>query len=412
MSENKVITVHDLSKIYRIDERSGYKTLCDSINRFCSRCLEKLKNGGRSGPQTANYVWALKGISFDVKKGQKVGIIGRNGSGKTTLLKVLSRITYPTEGYAQVTGKVATLLEVGTGFHPELTGRDNVYLSGAILGMKKAEIMRKFDEIITFAELEKFVDTPVKHYSSGMFVRLAFSVAAHLDSDIVFVDETLAVGDLAFQKKCLGKIDDIAKSGRTVLFVTHQMNQVRRICDCCIWLDSGSIRYFGPTPETVSAYEAMMGSLVRTDERADSGGYYRARFLKWEITQPLGPKPNAIDTTGAVEVDFSLKINTPVRHGRHGIALFNSEGQLVWGAAAESLKLDAGLHTLKYKLSSLPLKPGYYYWLVTIYEENTLLDSWYCFPELLISTLPLASRWDNSAGFLNLPYQFHIASDK
>ncbi len=200
--------------------------------------------------------WALKDVSLEVKEGEVLGLIGRNGAGKTTLLKILSRITRPTAGWAEIRGRVRSLLEVGTGFHGELTGRENTYLSGSILGMGKREIDRKFDEIVAFAEIDKFIDTPVKHYSSGMYVRLAFSVAAHLEPEILLVDEVLAVGDINFQKKCLGKMGDVARAGRTIVLVSHQMNQMRRLCHRVVWIDAGSIRRDGPTHEVVSAYES------------------------------------------------------------------------------------------------------------------------------------------------------------
>src|SRR5713101_2845192 len=204
--------------------------------------------------------WALKDVSLEVREGEVLGLIGRNGAGKTTLLKILSRITRPTTGWAEIHGRVGSLLEVGTGFHPELTGRENTFLSGAILGMGKTEIARKFDEIVAFAELEKFIDTPVKHYSSGMYVRLAFAVAAHLEPEILLVDEVLAVGDINFQKKCLGKMGDVAKAGRTVVLVSHQLNQIRRLCHRVVWIDGGSVSQDGPTHGVVSAYESAMRS--------------------------------------------------------------------------------------------------------------------------------------------------------
>src|SRR5881296_1724844 len=196
--------------------------------------------------------WALKDVSLEVREGEVLGLIGRNGAGKTTLLKILSRITRPTEGWAEIHGRVGSLLEVGTGFHPELTGRENTFLSGAILGMSKAEIERKFDEIVAFAELEKFIDTPVKHYSSGMYVRLAFAVAAHLEPEILLVDEVLAVGDINFQKKCLGKMGDVARAGRTVVLVSHNMAAINALCTRCIILDGGAIEFDGPTREATT----------------------------------------------------------------------------------------------------------------------------------------------------------------
>jgi len=247
------IKVENLGKLYRIGQMVGYKTLRESLMSVVAMPLRRLRQTGdrrreteAAGPRSSvashsDYLWALKDVSFEVKRGEAVGIIGRNGSGKTTLLKILSRITAPTEGYAEVHGRIGSLLEVGTGFHPELTGRENIYLNGAVIGMKRAEIDRKFSEIVEFAEIEKFLDTPVKRYSSGMYVRLAFAVAAHLEPEILLVDEVLAVGDASFQKKCLGKMGDVTKEGRTVVFVSHNMNAVQELCQRAILLREGQI---------------------------------------------------------------------------------------------------------------------------------------------------------------------------
>jgi lipopolysaccharide transport system ATP-binding protein len=258
------IRVENLSKRYSIGVSGQgmfrYKALRDTLTDALYapfRAVGSLLSGQRptvSGRPSDNYIWALKDVSFEVQRGEVVGIIGRNGAGKTTLLKVLSRITEPTEGYAEIHGRVGSLLEVGTGFHPELTGRENIYLNGAILGMKKAEIELKFDEIVAFAEIEKFIDTPVKHYSSGMYVRLAFAVAAHLEPEILLVDEVLAVGDVAFQKKCLGKMGEVATEGRTVLFVSHNMTAIQSLCSRSILLDRGKIIWDGPTARVVERY--------------------------------------------------------------------------------------------------------------------------------------------------------------
>ncbi len=239
------IRVEGLSKRYRIGELQRYKTLRDTLTDALYAPFRRLKkiseltfHDSKTGnPQSDSFIWALKDVCFEVTRGEVVGIIGRNGAGKSTLLKILSRITEPTDGYAEIHGRVGSLLEVGTGFHPELTGRENIYLNGSIMGMKKAEIDRKFDEIVSFAEVEKFIDTPVKLYSSGMVVRLAFAVAAHLEPEILLVDEVLAVGDAAFQKKCLGKMGEVAKEGRTVLFVSHNFAAIRNLCPKCILLE-------------------------------------------------------------------------------------------------------------------------------------------------------------------------------
>ena len=264
-----VIRAEGLGKLYRIGHREPYYTLRDAIAQSFDAPLRWFRNGraptraagvssgvhdSPSTNQNSQSIWALKDVSFDVKRGEVIGIIGPNGAGKSTLLKILSCITEPTEGEARIHGRAGSLLEVGMGFHPELTGRENIYLNGAILGMKKNEIERKFDEIVAFAEVEKFLDTAVKHYSSGMYMRLAFSVAAHLEPEILLVDEVLAVGDIAFQKKCLGKMGHVAKQGRTVLFVSHNMRAVRQLCQRAIWLNDGKIAADGQSEEVVEKY--------------------------------------------------------------------------------------------------------------------------------------------------------------
>jgi len=257
-----VISVENLSKRYRIGlKEEMHDTIVGAMLGIARRPftnlkrLRKLSAFGKDDHEQKDVIWALDDVSFEVKRGELIGIIGRNGSGKSTLLKILSRITEPTKGRAVVHGRVGSLLEVGTGFHPELTGRDNVYLNGTILGMKKAEIDRKFDEIAAFSEIEKFIDTPVKRYSSGMRVRLAFAVAAYLQPEILLVDEVLAVGDMAFQTKCIKKMGEVAIEGRTVLFVSHKMASVKRLCETVYWLENGRLRQGGPTDEVVSCYE-------------------------------------------------------------------------------------------------------------------------------------------------------------
>ncbi|MFP3855445.1 MAG: ABC transporter ATP-binding protein, partial [Anaerolineales bacterium] len=249
MNGDWAVRVEDLGKEYRIGGMpSGYTTLRDTISNAFSRL--------RRGEVRQRYetIWALKNISFELKRGQALGIIGRNGAGKTTLLKILSRVTEPTEGVAKIRGRVGSLLEVGTGFHPELTGRENIYLNGAILGMTRSEIDRKFDEIVSFAEVEKFIDTPIKRYSSGMNLRLAFSVAAHLEPEILVVDEVLAVGDAEFQRKCVGKMSDVAEQGRTVLFVSHDMSAILRLTEEAIVLEGGQIVMRADSAEAVDYY--------------------------------------------------------------------------------------------------------------------------------------------------------------
>lgn len=270
---NPIIKVNDLSKRYRIGAKEqGYKTIREVIVDIISapvrnlaklRKLTKFKSGQSQNEE--DVIWALKDICFEVNEGEVLGIIGRNGTGKTTLLKILSRITEPTSGAIEINGRVSSLLEVGTGFHPELTGRENIFLNGAILGMRKREIEQKFDEIVDFSEIEKFIDTPVKRYSSGMYVRLAFAVAAHLEPEILLVDEVLAVGDVLFQKKCLGKMGEVAKEGRTVLFVSHNMESIRKLCTRGIILHEGMVVMEGSADEAVSKY--LGEKMDRTAER-------------------------------------------------------------------------------------------------------------------------------------------------
>jgi lipopolysaccharide transport system ATP-binding protein len=274
-----LIRVEHLGKLYRIGEREPYKTLRDSLARSFRKTFSRNRQRFR-GSENGQYIWALKDVSFEVSRGEVVGIIGRNGAGKSTLLKILSRITQPTEGYAEIYGRVGSLLEVGTGFHTELTGRENIYLSAAILGMRKREIDRKFDEVVRFAEIGKFIDTPLKYYSSGMQVRLGFAVAAHLEPEILLVDEVLAVGDTAFQKKCLGKIGEITKEGRTVLFVSHNMAAIQNLCQRCILLESGRTAAEGDTSKVIAEYLGGNGQGVVSDlkSRKDRRGNGLIRF--------------------------------------------------------------------------------------------------------------------------------------
>lgn len=404
------IRVQGLGKRYRIGELQKYRALRDILaEAFHSpfRRLASLFRGGSTGDGGSihSFIWALRNVSFEVEPGEVVGIIGRNGTGKSTLLKIFSRITEPTEGFAEIRGRVGSLLEVGTGFHPELTGRENIYLNGAILGMKKREIERKFDDIVAFAETQKFIDTPMKYYSSGMYVRLAFAVAAHLEPDILLVDEVLAVGDTAFQQKCLGKMEDVAKGGRTVLFVSHQLNQIRRLCPTCIWLEAGRVRMRGSSGEVVSAYEAETSIVSRTEpgRRDVPTATLDTRFLSWEVVDPRAGKPNLLTTLGECVFKVVVRVARPIRNGHHGIALRNHEGQLMWAWAATNVQLAVGLHELVYTLPTLPLRPGVYHWQVSLYEDGALLDHWYCVPDLIIATEPQTHPSDEWVGVLNVP---------
>ena len=349
--------------------------------------------------------WALKDVSLEVKEGEVLGLIGRNGAGKTTLLKILSRITKPTTGWAVINGRVGSLLEVGTGFHPELTGRENAFLSGAILGMNRKEIARKFDEIVAFAELEKFIDTPVKHYSSGMYVRLAFAVAAHLEPEILLVDEVLAVGDINFQKKCLGKMGDVARAGRTVVLVSHQLGQIRRLCHRVVWGDDGQIRRDGPTYEVVSAYEASMSLGDRSNGMGRKSNA-KAQFLGWEIAGADAERRHVLSTLGPVTINFVVELAQPVVNGDHGVALFNSDRQLMWARAAQQLALEPGVHVFSHTFPSLPLRPGAYQWQTSLWDNGEMLDRWDAVPDLNIATEIHQHHSDEWNGKLNLPAEF------
>jgi lipopolysaccharide transport system ATP-binding protein len=349
--------------------------------------------------------WALKDVSVDVREGEVLGLIGRNGSGKTTLLKILSRITRPTQGWAEIHGRVGSLLEVGTGFHPELTGRENTFLSGAILGMGKQEIVRKFDEIVAFAELEQFIDTAVKHYSSGMYVRLAFAVAAHLEPEILLVDEVLAVGDIRFQKKCLGKMGDVARGGRTVILVSHQLTQIRRLCHRTVWLDGGEVRKAGSTPELVTAYEEAMTSAEVDEVRPHEGA---AQFLRWKLLGENTSGDHTLPSESETTVSFLLRVNEPLRSVHHGIGLYDQDRHLLWGNAVDGVSLEPGLHEFRHTISALPLRPGVYSWRAAIYDGGFRVDDWECVPQMHVVTVPITHYRDEAAGFLNIPSKLEI----
>jgi lipopolysaccharide transport system ATP-binding protein len=313
--------------------------------------------------------WALKDVSLDVREGEVLGLIGRNGAGKTTLLKILSRITRPTTGFAEIHGRVGSLLEVGTGFHPELTGRENTFLSGAILGMSKRDITRKFDEIVAFAELEKFIDTPVKHYSSGMYVRLAFAVAAHLEPEILLVDEVLAVGDIAFQKKCLGKMGNVARQGRTIVLVSHNMAAINALCSRCVILNLGGVEFDGPTDRATARYYAeslsmTSGSDLSTRQREGSG---KARFTTISV-QPRSADgmPLEVAYPGCdLSIDVELKCESNFAHANLAIIFYDSSGyRLIDTNTAQKgnfVSLKAGQTArATFLLREVLLRPGKY----------------------------------------------------
>jgi len=324
------IAVEGLGKKYRIGQfRAAYGTLRDSLMHSVGR----LRSGHVHEPP--REIWALRDVSFEAREGEVLGIIGPNGAGKSTLLKLLTRITTPTEGRAELRGRVGSLLEVGTGFHPELTGRENIYLNGAILGMKRSEINRKFDAIVEFSGVPKFIDTPVKRYSSGMFVRLAFSVAAHFEPEIMIVDEVLAVGDADFQRRSLGRMEDLGDSGRTVMFVSHNLQSILQLCDRAILLEGGQIVRHGPTQEVVEYYEEQTmgsGSNVSWDDVAEAPGNDLVRLRSVRVVDKDGSPTGTIDVRHPVGVEIGFRV---LRNGKpvvpkikvvdqHGVICFNA----------------------------------------------------------------------------------------
>ena len=379
------IHVENLGKRYRIGERQRYKALRDTFSNALYapfRAAVSLFNGQRTTAAREivdNYFWSLKDVAFDIKQGEAVGIIGRNGAGKSTLLKVLSRITKPTEGYARLHGRVGSLLEVGTGFHPELTGRENIYLNGAIIGMRKKEIERKFDEIVAFAEIEKFIDTPVKFYSSGMYIRLAFAVAAHLEPEILLVDEVLAVGDAAFQKKCLGKMGDVAKEGRTVVFVSHSMPIVQSLCTRSVLIETGRIVFQGDSSQVIERYlnsATNAGQELYADLSEHPGrlpNMSRALTRMW-ITDTNNNLLTTVGMASDVVFHVEYQVEGRIRQPLVGLTFETSVGHRLFGinnkmAPGATITNGAGKAVLSCHVSRLPLITGDY-WITVAFAKS------------------------------------------
>lgn len=359
MNSDTVIQVSNLGKHYYLGGiRTSYKTLRDSlagaaIARF--RAFRE-KRAEAEISRGDNEIWALKDVSFEVKRGEVVGIIGRNGAGKSTLLKILSRITEPTEGYADIHGRVGALLEVGTGFHPELTGRENIYLNGAILGMRRADLERQFDEMVAFSEVEKFIDTPVKHYSSGMYLRLAFAVAAHLEPEVLLVDEVLAVGDHAFQKKCLGKMEEVARQGRTVLFVSHNMSAVKELCQRGILLESGEVVFNSDSAQCIAEYTRRL-----ENETVTTGGKSKIFAVGVpQVSGMAGSKVLAGEPFNIVLRVTGRKVQNPwmffIVEDFTGRALIHSRIK----SREHGVEIIDGEYRLELEIPSLWLSPGVY----------------------------------------------------
>src|ERR1700676_5344029 len=342
-----------LAKQYRIGEREPYRALRDVITdafaspfrRFRST-LRRSSNGSKRVEKMS--FWALNDVSFEIKRGEVVGIIGRNGAGKSTLLKILSRITEPTEGHADIWGRVGSLLEVGTGFHPELTGRDNIFLNGAILGMTKQEIKNKFDEIVDFAGVERYIDTPVKRYTSGMYVRLAFGVAAHLDPDILIVDEVLAVGDAEFQKKCLGKMKDVSgKDGRTVLFVSHNMTAIKNLCNSIIYLKNGMVEQMGDTNQVINYYlsnHAHGNLFQKFDTPENAPGNEFVRLKRIEVISKSNNDNRLIYIDTPIDIEFEFWNSTIDKEINLSLVLNTFSDECVFNVATKAKYLSKGIH--------------------------------------------------------------------
>ncbi len=386
------IKVENLSKLYKIGVRQqGYKTLRESIMGALGAPFQRLKKNPQSTlshepsamslEPSNDTIWALKDISFEVKRGEVVGIIGRNGAGKTTLLKILSRITEPTEGRVEIYGRVGSLLEVGTGFHPELTGRENVYLNGAILGMGKAEIERKFDEIVAFAEIEKFMDTPVKRYSSGMSVRLAFAVAAHLEPEILLVDEVLAVGDIAFQRKCVGKMEDVSMGGRTVLFVSHNLAMVENLCSRLILLEDGMKKLDGATETVISAYLEGLRAFSSTGlrDRIDRRGTGEIRLTDAKVLDGQGSPVSEVASgrNCLLSITYQIPDGHRLSGVTFGMAFYSRGGHLftvsneLTGQVFDNLPQSGEVLC---RIPRLPLAPGKYQFNIICRVRGAVAD--------------------------------------
>jgi lipopolysaccharide transport system ATP-binding protein len=371
------VRVSGLGKQYRLGtDRAVQDMLRDRIADGARGLARRLRRGWRSGAprDDGSTIWALRDVSFDVAPGDVVGIIGGNGAGKSTLLKILSRITAPTTGRAEIRGRVASLLEVGTGFHPDLTGRENIFLNGAILGMRREEIHRKLDAIVTFAEVERFLDTAVRHYSSGMYVRLAFAVAAHLEPEILIVDEVLAVGDARFQKKCLGKIDAVARGGRTVLFVSHNMAAVQRLCTSALLLDRGQLVFRGDPRATVARYLAEEGR-VRYRAASISGD---AQVLEAELVTETGRPLTRGAITQPLAIRMRVYLPAASTGTRLGIGLLAADGTPVFTSNLDDVEMTPPVGPCEFDATAtIPadtLLAGEYHVVTCLWNEVAVLD--------------------------------------
>lgn len=382
-----VIQVENLSKYYRLG-LVGTTTLKEDIQRFSAKLLGKsdptVKIGQKENNNSDGYIWALKDIAFEVKRGQVLGIIGRNGAGKSTLLKILSRVTAPTFGECRVKGRISSLLEVGTGFHPELTGRENIFLNGAIFGMTKEDIKRKLDEIVGFAEIGKFIDTPVKRYSSGMYVRLAFAVAAHLEPDILVIDEVLAVGDAQFQKKCLGKMREAGEGGRTVLFVSHNMAAISSLCEKTIVLKSGKISFKGDVESGIDHYlsdaDHVKGFADLQNKKSKLWKQYKAfsKLLNIETLNENDERQNIFKMGGCLKIKIGFEITDDRKNIEVGVFIRDNRETILGllSSVAEGFKnIQKGINDIQVDIPEIYLMPGEYSLGIWIVHQQQVDDA-------------------------------------
>lgn len=415
------VRVEGLGKRYRIGSAAvPYKTLRDVLAKFASSPLASFRDradrfrADQSDP--ASTIWALREVSFTVGKGEALGIVGRNGAGKSTLLKLLSRITVPTTGTVRVTGRVGALLEVGTGFHPELTGRENVYLNGAILGMSRREIEQRFDEIVAFAETERFVDTPVKRYSSGMQLRLAFAVAAHLQPDILLADEVLAVGDAAFQRKCLGKMGEAASEGRTVLFVSHNLQAVKALCTRAIRIEDGGIVDSGPADEVVERYQLSTTSLSFGSDltTAPRRGEVKGDIVMRRASLEAGAGPGMVRLHEPMSIEIEFDVNRTVERVVFGATVYSADDAIVMQSLTSASyppigALEPGRYLVEGRMQVNVLAPGRYWIEVAARDESgqqDLVPRAFTF-EVVESAAQGDSPWfGHSAGYVRVPVEW------
>jgi lipopolysaccharide transport system ATP-binding protein len=414
------VKAEGLSKSYiiRHDVNNQYETLLDVISRRSKQLVGKLTsqpdvNG--IDEQASEVFWALDNIDFEIEQGDKVGIIGKNGAGKSTLLKILSRITEPTRGRVCINGRIASLLEVGTGFHPELTGRENIYLNGAILGMSKSDIAKRFDEIVAFAEVERFLDTPVKRYSSGMYVRLAFAVAAHLEPDILIVDEVLAVGDSAFQQKCIGKVREVGNEGRTIIFVSHNMEIIRPLCQRALLLQNGKIIDDGEVSSVITHYmETTKDKQYSINDYTDREG--TGEILVSDVAIEYSQKKARLTTHDAIDITIKANVSEEYRNGKQvdvGVGIDTIDGRRIFTAVNSwsgiTIHTEGVTLLVKCAIPSLPLVPGRYLVSVSIIDNNKYLDAIIHCGEFTIvddSDEVYFTKKDKSYGDIDIPHQF------